>query len=1035
VIIVSISDLHIRIASRHKEYHKIFTKFLKQIKALQPDYIFNLGDLFHNKLTLSPESIMITRWFFSELSKICKVVSIVGNHDINLTNLDRPNSVEAVLEGIENQIILAKSQYVELEDGLAVGVFSILEQKETWPKTLSEKNKKNNINIALYHGAVNLSHDDSGFAIDNSIDSNEYFKDYDFVMCGDIHKAEQLDNEGRIWMTGNMIQQNFGESLDKGYLVWEIESKNKWKVRKVDIKNDYNYITVFIDDDDYEKNIQNISKTLKKNAVTQKSNVRIKISTDKISDQTFKEKIKTYVINEFGVTPILNDVYSFKSNDFVISSPNKSINFANNNVQNQLIQNYINESIIREKLNVEEIIKINNELNQEIGYLKDNSDDSIWEPIDLELSNIFCFGENIKLDFKKKLRGLVGLFGKNASGKSSLFNALTFAIFGKSIKKVNIQDILRHGSSHGSTKIVLKKGDFIYKIERSISGSKKQNHVRNNVSFNRYNSETKEWISLNQETIPETNKEITKYFGTFEDFLMTSMSTQEDYNLFINSGNSNRKDVVMKNLGLGIFKELYDLSNQKIKQIGDVIDHVDDTDILITKLQSLRNNIFEIEQLQDQYDTIIKNESKLSKDLENQIKDLSKNVFFVPQCDINEEEVKKQLEKVTKKFEDVNRDIAHTVSEVRKLKQQIELEESKIDELKKEIEKSIKKKNSEVAVLNSNVSRLEEKNLEHSSINCDRFDCSLLRSYKEDIDNLTRYKEELKIRKEELKELEKRENFIKDQFHIHLSLKEYKTKASGLLKDAKLLEQKIETYSNQLRDYENNKTTIRNNAIILAQIDNLNEQKNNSDMKVTKATSQKEVDKRLISEYEDRIEEINNTLEKIRNMKKKLEILINYKDIMNPNALPNILLNSYVDLFELEVNRILSSSTDLSVKVNLLNKKDAKNTELEINYMNSSRNPDLMPIELASGAEKMLLSLSIRVALINITSIQKSNILIVDEGFGTLHSEWIPVLKNLFESFKEMFHSIIIVSHLDSIQDLPNIIINVAKENNVSFLY
>jgi len=61
VKIVSVSDIHIRIASRHDEYEKVFKRLIEDIKQIKPDYIFNLGDLFHNKLTLSPESIILTR--------------------------------------------------------------------------------------------------------------------------------------------------------------------------------------------------------------------------------------------------------------------------------------------------------------------------------------------------------------------------------------------------------------------------------------------------------------------------------------------------------------------------------------------------------------------------------------------------------------------------------------------------------------------------------------------------------------------------------------------------------------------------------------------------------------------------------------------------------------------------------------------------------------------------------------------------------------------------------------------------------------
>ena len=47
---------------------------------------------------------------------------------------------------------------------------------------------------------------------------------------GDIHKTNQiLDTEGRVRYCGSTVQQNFGETNDKGFLIWEIEDKKFWQ--------------------------------------------------------------------------------------------------------------------------------------------------------------------------------------------------------------------------------------------------------------------------------------------------------------------------------------------------------------------------------------------------------------------------------------------------------------------------------------------------------------------------------------------------------------------------------------------------------------------------------------------------------------------------------------------------------------------------------------------------------------------------------------------------------------------------------------
>ena len=44
-------------------------------------------------------------------------------------------------------------------------------------------------------------------------------------MLGDIHRRQFLDEQGRIWYAGSTVQQNHGETNDKGILIWDIDSK------------------------------------------------------------------------------------------------------------------------------------------------------------------------------------------------------------------------------------------------------------------------------------------------------------------------------------------------------------------------------------------------------------------------------------------------------------------------------------------------------------------------------------------------------------------------------------------------------------------------------------------------------------------------------------------------------------------------------------------------------------------------------------------------------------------------------------------
>ena len=86
-------------------------------------------------------------------------------------------------------------------------------------------------------------------------------------------------------------------------------------------------------------------------------------------------------------------------------------------------------------------------------------------------------------------------------------------------------------------------------------------------------------------------------------------------------------------------------------------------------------------------------------------------------------------------------------------------------------------------------------------------------------------------------------------------------------------------------------------------------------------------------------------------------------------------------------------------------------------------------IEVCSGAEKTLASLAIRVALTNVTTLPRSNILILDEIFGSLDSEYMEATYSLLQVLKTMFDSVILVTHNDILKDVCDHSIEVVRNS------
>ena len=70
-----------------------------------------------------------------------------------------------------------------------------------------------------------------GWVMDYGDHDVSIFAGHDYAMLGDIHKTNQiLDEDGRVRYCGSIVQQNHGETNDKGFLIWEIDSKDDFAV-------------------------------------------------------------------------------------------------------------------------------------------------------------------------------------------------------------------------------------------------------------------------------------------------------------------------------------------------------------------------------------------------------------------------------------------------------------------------------------------------------------------------------------------------------------------------------------------------------------------------------------------------------------------------------------------------------------------------------------------------------------------------------------------------------------------------------------
>ena len=232
--IIHIADIHIRTYRMHDEYKEVFTTFIEEIEEYCKDYDHNevriaiVGDLVHQKITISNEQLILSTWFLRELSKIGKVVIIAGNHDLLENNKDRIDSISPMIKLLDNSnISYYKEKTCYLDENVVWCNYSIFEGNER-PDIEEGRSKygDDKTYIGLYHAPLVGASTDIGYEF-NEGTSLEIFEGCDMVLLGDIHKRQEFNYKGiPIVYPSSLIQQNFGESINKhGYLIWDVESK------------------------------------------------------------------------------------------------------------------------------------------------------------------------------------------------------------------------------------------------------------------------------------------------------------------------------------------------------------------------------------------------------------------------------------------------------------------------------------------------------------------------------------------------------------------------------------------------------------------------------------------------------------------------------------------------------------------------------------------------------------------------------------------------------------------------------------------
>ena len=254
--IIACSDIHIPSLKGIDELKETLTVFIDKCKKIVKDEdgpenvrIVVAGDIFHNKLAITNESILCAHWFFSELDKICKTFIVIGNHDFLMNNTGRVDSLSPLFEiGSYKQVYFLDKELglqsgIYKDDNIAWCLYSSFTGFNTPDINVHKEAEKGTDNpaeiyVGVIHGDVNGAITTTNRVTENGLDPG-IFDGCDFVIAGHIHKRQEIKKNGvRIVYCSSIRQRDMGESINgHGFVVWDTEDAEDIEYKYVDIPN------------------------------------------------------------------------------------------------------------------------------------------------------------------------------------------------------------------------------------------------------------------------------------------------------------------------------------------------------------------------------------------------------------------------------------------------------------------------------------------------------------------------------------------------------------------------------------------------------------------------------------------------------------------------------------------------------------------------------------------------------------------------------------------------------------------------------
>lgn len=988
-----ISDIHIKM-DNVKNIKNSFIKLIKDIIKIGVDrsVLVIVGDVFENKTYLTTDEIYIFYWMMEGLKeKKINTIIIPGNHDYNINSNFIKNNIDVLIRNLSNIVCLSATQIYSL-GGVNFHIFSPIDKQR--PELCTS-----GINIALLHEPVNGACYDNGEAITGGRFSVNDLSDFDYVMLGDIHKPQFL--KPHIAYSGSFVQKNKGEGLNHGYILWDLSNKT---AEHIFIPLLEVYLKIEARDNQCDMPTLNENQSVR----------YITFLHYNCTDAYVKKMIKE-----------IKDKYGFINR--IINKDHYTKKITQQEEKDDEIKKINQIELIKEILQkeppevIDTVIEYHNaklQNRREINYTRYKLHYLYW-------SNILCYGENNFIDFRSFKNHIVLLNGKNEQGKSSVIDILIRILFNECTRGYK-EDILNKKKSSGFIKLEFSIRSDIFILEQVYESSK-------NACFHRL---FKNGENITKDSINNTYKYL-KYdigIGDYKDFLNMTTALQNRKFLV----DIDKRDLLIMLTKILNIDALHDIEKETRSEINFLkrLSKVKETEYnkIIEELKYFKSDN-ELKKEKEKIDEKLNDTTNKISLVNERLKNLHQKYNFL---DISRDDLENELSDYNTQLEGFNIEDKKEINEEKIARYQILKHHVVIcDEIQKpDFIDNYEEYKSIVANPPPDYSAVEKN---RNTLN------NILETFKQNFGAMKYDKmcsSCMKNRKigRGLYDIEKNANELKQLNSLLEERDKYIIKYNDAIEKEKYINQyykwreynefiSLEKEINEAKNYEllckiykkreeciEKLDILNKNADIMKKINKFEETLKKGEMLKDKLIISKIENEKKIIELESKLL-IKETLENEQKERLNKVVFLDmyYKCINHKSGIPTLIMSNLCKVLNVLCNIILNqiASFDLDIKY-----------DKEFKFYTIANNISI-PATMASGYQKFIIDMIMRISLTKISALSNPNLIFIDEGFGSLdHDNFISVA-NVLKKIKSNFTAMIIITHIEELKAYTDISINI----------